>query len=259
MMRIFGITGITDLGRIFFGVSIAVLGILTVVDHEFPYMLIPPEPAWRPGAAIVGYFFGALLVVSGLGIVFKWQTRAVSLITGVLLLLVFVLYYLPYQFIVTNFTTLHEWENAEKELDLACGAFVVAGIFSERDRTSRPADIVFAITIISYGIFHFQLAKEVAEYVPSWVPARLFFAYLAGAGLIASGIAIITRIKFELASFLLGMMILTWFLVLHVPRIVMSPIEDLSSEIASACLALAYSGIAFMISHPAPHLLRGNQ
>ncbi len=32
-------------GRIFFGVAIAVMGIQTIIDCEFPYMLIPPEPS----------------------------------------------------------------------------------------------------------------------------------------------------------------------------------------------------------------------
>ncbi|MEJ0029892.1 MAG: hypothetical protein WDO15_05770 [Bacteroidota bacterium] len=127
-------------------------------------------------------------------------------------------------------------ENAEKELDLACGALILAGFLVEWNKS------LFALTIISYGIFHFQLADGVAEYVPSWIPARLFWAYFAGAALVAAGVAILVRIKVDLASFLLGSMILIWFLVLHMPRVIMSTPADLASEISSACLALAYSG-----------------
>src|SRR5690242_15248662 len=112
---------LTDLGRVFYGVSIAVLGIQSVIDHAFPYMLIPPKLSWRPDSLIVPYFFGTLLAVAGLCIVFNKKTRLVSLLLGGLLLLVFVFYYLPFQFIVTDFTQVVNWENAEKELDLACG------------------------------------------------------------------------------------------------------------------------------------------
>lgn len=245
---------ISDCGRIFFGISIAVMGIQTVVDHAFPYMLIPPKLSWRPEAVFVAYFFGTLLALSGLCIIFNKKTRLASLLLGGLLTLVFVFYYLPFQFIVTEFSQIVNWENAEKELDLACGAFIVAGLFDETRLSgiTRIATILFAITIISYGIIHFQHAKDVANYVPSWVPARLFWAYFAGAALIASGAGIILKIKIELAAFLLGTMIFIWFAILHVPRVIVSEAAYLPSEISSACLALAYSGIAFMIAKEFP-------
>jgi uncharacterized membrane protein len=245
-----------DIGRIFFAVAIIVIGILTAYDHQFPYFLIPPKLSWRPDSVILHYFFGLLIVLAGALILLKKQTRLASLALGVTLVLVYIFYYIPFQFIVTDFTQLGQWENGEKELDLACGALIVASFFIGSDDTSTPvflkklvslAPILFAITIITYGILHFMIANSVAEYVPEWIPARLFWAYFAGAALIASGIAIILKIKVELASFLLGVMIFIWFAVLHVPRIVVSPAAYMSSEISSACLALAYSGTAFMI------------
>jgi uncharacterized membrane protein len=251
---------LSDLGRVFFGISIAVMGIQTAIDHAFPYMLIPPKLSWRPDAAIIAYFFGTLLAMAGLCIVFKIRTRTVSLLLGGLLSLVFVFYYIPFQFIVTDYIQPGNWENAEKELDLACGAFVVAGCFIENDtipitkllsKLIRIAPVLFAITIISYGILHFQRAAAVADYVPSWMPARLFWAYFAGAALIASGVGIMLKIRIEMASFLLGAMIFIWFAILHVPRVVVAESAYLPSEITSACLALAYSGIAFMIGQTA--------
>jgi uncharacterized membrane protein len=246
---------LSDLGRILFGVSIAVLGIQTVIDHAFPYMLIPPKLSWRPDSLFVAYFFGTLLALSGLCIVFKRKTRLVSLLLGGLLMLVFLFYYIPFQFIVTDYTQLVNWENAEKELDLACGAFIVAEFFTEKDAIPfvkffmKIAPVLFAITIISYGIIHFQHAAAVAEYVPSWMPARLFVAYFTGTALLASGIGIISNIRKRLASFLLGVMIFTWFVVLHMPRVIVAEAAYIPSEISSACLALAYSGIALMVSH----------
>src|ERR1043165_7515565 len=159
---------LSGLGRIFFGVSIAVLGMQTVIDHAFPYMLIPPKLSLRPDGVVIPYFFGTLLALSGMCIVFKLKARPVSLVLGGLLLLVFIFYYIPFQFVVTNYTHLVEWENGWKELDLACGAFIVAGCFVESDKTSITrilgklipfAPIVFALTIIGYGIIHFQHAK----------------------------------------------------------------------------------------------------
>jgi hypothetical protein len=56
------------------------------------------------------------------------------------------------------------------------------------------------------------------------------------------------KIKAGLAATLLGIMIFIWFIILHVPRVIASPVAYLGSEITSAFIALAYSGIAFVIA-----------
>jgi hypothetical protein len=69
---------------------------------------------------------------------------------------------------------LGQWENAEKELALSSGAFVIAGCFSEKNKNSlirflgnlMPfGAILFSITMISFGIDLFLYAKDVAEYI----------------------------------------------------------------------------------------------
>jgi len=72
--------------------------------------------------------------------------------------------------------------------------------------------------------------------------------YFCGAALLGSGIAIILKIKVRLFAALLGTMIFIWFISLHIPRVIASPASDMAGEIASACLALAYGGIAFVIA-----------
>jgi len=201
---------------------------------------------------------GILFVLTGACIVFEKKTRPTSLLTGTLLLLVFCFYFIPYQFMASSrYMHLLQWENAEKDLAFCSGAFVIAGCHSEtNEKTFYQSlgklllfgSILFSIPIISFGILHFLHAKDVADYVPSWVPNRLFWAYLAGTALIGSGLAIILKIKAGLAATLLGIMIFIWFIVLHVPRVIASPVAYLGSEITSAFIALAYSGIAFVIA-----------
>ena len=243
-------------GRIFYGVAIAGMGLLTVYYHVFPYMLIPPKHSWIPGIAT--YIFGILLIVAGVCIVLKIKTKPASLLLGTALLLIFCFYFVPYQLMATStYMKFGAWENAAKELTLASGALVIAGCFPGRNETSLSrflsklipfGRILFSITIISYGIDHFLYAKEAADYVPAWVPYHLFWIYFCGAALLGAGLAIILKIKIRLIATLLGAMILTWFIILHIPRIIDAPAIYLKSEVASALLALAYSGIAFVIS-----------
>jgi len=71
---------------------------------------------------------------------------------------------------------------------------------------------------------------------------------LAGAGLLSAGIAIILKIKVRLAASLLGTMIFIWFIILHMPKVIVSPFAEIGSEATSALLALAYSGTAFVVA-----------
>jgi hypothetical protein len=246
------------IGRIFYGISIATLGFLTIYYADFPYMVIPPGHSWIPGLATFASVFGALLVLAGAGIVFEKRARPISLLLASVLLLIFCFYFIPYQLIVsTNNMVFGDWENAAKELTLASGALVMAGCFSVKNENrlfqfiSKLIPVgttLFSITIISYGIDHFLYAREAVDYVPSWIPYHLFWIYFTGIALLGSGIAIMLKIKVRLVSTLLGAMIFTWFVILHIPRVIVSPPPYLGSEVASACLALAYGGIAFVIA-----------
>src|SRR5258706_2336275 len=249
---------LSNVGRIFYGIAITGMGFLTIYYHDFPYMLIPPKHSWIPGLVMLTYISGTMLILAGACIIFAKKTRSISLLLGTVLLLIFCFYFIPYEFMASsNYMHLVDWENAEKELALAGGAFVMAGCFSEKNENSLNrflrklipfGAILFSITMISFGILHFLYAKGVSDYAPSWVPNRLLWTYLAGTGLIRFGLAIILKIKRGIAATLLGTMIFIWFIILHMPRVIVSPVAYMGSEVTSAFLALAYSGIAFVIA-----------
>lgn len=249
---------LSTIGRIFFGLSIAVLGILTIYDKNFPYMMIPPNHSWLHGHAIFAYICGALLVLAGACIVFEKKIVPASLLLGGVLLAIFCFYYIPYELLVSGkYMHFGEWENSAKELALASGGFVVAGCFPKQNTSplfrflSKLIPLgapLFALTIISFGIDHFIFAREASDYIPSWVPNHLFWMYFTGSALLGSGLAILLKIRPGLFATLLGGMILIWFVILHIPRVMVSPSLYLSSEIASAFLAFAYCGIAFVIA-----------
>jgi uncharacterized membrane protein YphA (DoxX/SURF4 family) len=246
------------LGRVFYGIAIAGLGFQTISDRDFPYMLIPAEHAWIPGLAVIACLLGAVLVLAGACIVFEIQAMSVSLILGTLLLLIFCFYFIPFQFIANpNYMHFGEWENAEKELALSAGAFVIAAGFKEQNENPLTGilaklipigAIIFSLTMICFGIDHFLFPGGVAEYMPVWIPFKAFWAYFTGTALIGSGLAIILKVKPELFAALLGVMIFIWVIILHIPKVIAVPVADRSGELASAFLALAYCGIAFAIA-----------
>ena len=249
---------LANIGRIFYGLAIAEIGLRTIYDRDFPYIIPFPEHFWAPAHIALALAWGIMFTLAGASIILKKYTSQVCLIYGVILLLICCFYYIPYEFLTSaNYLHLEEWENAEKELALAGGAFVVAGCFEGRykntlliflEKLIPLGAILFAIPIISFGILHFLVANAAATMVPSWIPYHLFWIYFAGAALIGSGLAIILKVRVGLFAALLGLMIFLWFILLHIPRIIASPADYLGAEITSAFLALAYSGIAFVIS-----------
>ena len=257
---------LTAIGRVFYGVSIAALGVLTIAHQDFPYMLIPPRHSWINSYELLLYIPGALLILAGACIAIKKWIMPVSLLLGAVLLLIFLFYFGPYEIIGSaNFMHFYDWENALKELTFAGGAFVIAGCYPQENKnllirmltTLIPLGrILYSLTIISYGISHFLYAREAADYIPGWIPYHLFWMYIAGLGLLASGIAILLKIKMRLAAVLLGAMIFIWVIILHLPKAIAAPIEDKGGEVTSGFLALAYCGIAFVIAGEAKRTAR---
>ncbi|HTK19979.1 MAG TPA: hypothetical protein VL442_10715 [Mucilaginibacter sp.] len=246
------------IGRIFYGIAIAGFGALMIYYHDFPYMLLPPNHTRIPGFAVIAIIWGILFVLAGACLIFEKKPRLISLLLAAVLLLIFCFYYIPYEFMATsNYMHLGEWENGVKDLTLAGGALVIAGCFPEKNENRFIrllgklipfGAILFALTMIDYGISHFLYAKDAADYVPAWIPGHLFWIYFCGAALLGSGIAIILKIKTGLIATLLGTMIFIWFISLHMPRVIVSSAADMDGEVTSAFLALAYSGIAFVIA-----------
>jgi uncharacterized membrane protein YphA (DoxX/SURF4 family) len=231
---------LTDIGRIFYGIAMTAMGLTTIYYRDFPYMLIPPGHHWISDHLILVYLAGALLFLAGVCIVLGKMLWQVSRGLGAVLLLIFCFYFIPYELMApARYMHYGQWENAVKELALAAGALVIARY--------NWGVILFALTIVSFGIDHFLYAREVTGYMPLWISHKIFWIYLAGSALFGSGIAIILNIKRKLAAALLGVMILIWVIILHIPKTMAAPFALNEGEVTSAFLALAYCGIAFVI------------
>jgi len=142
------------------------------------------------------------------------------------------------------------WENAAKELALAGGALIIGGFGFLGAR-------IYAVTIISFSIDHFLFAHQAAGYVPGWISYPVFWLYFCGVALLASGVAILIRVKMKLAATLLGAMILVWVIILHIPKTMAAPFAQNEGEVTSAFIALAYCGIAFIIAAAEQGFSRG--
>jgi uncharacterized membrane protein YphA (DoxX/SURF4 family) len=251
---------IVKTGRIFYGFAMAAVGIHQLFYSDFCLMLFPHWPSLVPGLPVIAWIGSIALIAAGLAIIFEKKTREVSLILGAILLAIFLFIYVPYEILKDPYSKhIGSWVSAFKEFALAGGAFAIAGSLpagQEHEKTYIRflekfipfGSVLFSITMIDFGIGHFLYIQYVAQMVPDWISAHVFWTYFAGVALIAAGSAIILRIWLKPVSILLGIMIFIWFVTLHIPGAIEEPLVDKGNEIVSAFSALAFSGIAFVIS-----------
>ncbi|HZZ18141.1 MAG TPA: hypothetical protein VFE25_02170 [Opitutaceae bacterium] len=245
-------------GRACYGAGVAGLGILHFTVADFLPVMVPSVPAWTPARGLLPYVIGAALLAAGGAIALGKCARSCALALGFVLLSFLFLRDIPVQIATATVWPLAVWNNPLKLLALAGGAFAVAaavpGLAITRMNMVYTAFgcLALAITCALFGFEHFQYPQFVAMLIPSWVPAHLFWTYFCGAALMAAGVGMILRIQARLAAGLLGSMIFVWFIVLHIPRALADPRSGKGNEVASVFEALAFAGIAFVLSQTLP-------
>jgi uncharacterized membrane protein YphA (DoxX/SURF4 family) len=96
------------------------------------------------------------------------------------------------------------------------------------------------------GTVHFLYPEAVANFIPNWIPVRLFWAYFTGVAFWAAGLAILSGVLARLASRLLAMMLSSWVLILHIPRVA-AAVGD-RHEWNTLFLAVAQTGAAWIVA-----------
>ena len=256
---------LTRVGRIFFGICLAGIGIQQFQYGEFRPVIVPDWPAWLHNSSVAAYIFGAALVIAGAIIAFASKARNTAIVTGLVLFVFFLcfqvinqLFIIPYQF------HLGLWTDALKELALVGGCFVMAASYPPSARENFPYSnmllpvgrIFYGLMLALFGIDHFLYTDFVSTLVPSWIPGKLFWTYVGAIALIGGGLAMISKFKLRYTALLLAIMLFVWFVILHIPRAIADPAGAKGNEITSVFEALGFSGIALVISALASHIPR---
>lgn len=85
----------------------------------------------------------------------------------------------------------------------------------------RVTGLIFiGLFLIASGIQHFIYIDFVAQLVPSWIPAPVFWSYFAGIALIAAGLGLMIGKTRKISGTLAALMIFVWMIILHFPRVV---------------------------------------
>lgn len=106
--------------------------------------------------------------------------------------------------------------------------------------------ILFALPLAAFGLLHFVGAQMMAGMVPAYVPGGIVWVYITGVGLILAAISIIANRFTVLSGVLLGIMLLSFVVTVHLPML--SNPEMAQTAMPSVLKDTALAGAAFLIA-----------
>jgi uncharacterized membrane protein len=206
------------------------LGILALIYGDFA-LVWQPVAAWVPGRTGLAYGSGVVMLFGGVALLFR-ATRALSVRILFPYLILWLLLKVPALVVAPRMEAV--WLGFGELAVLLAGGWVLfarlSGLgegsilaFATGEKGMRIARILFGVSLIPIGLSHFVYAKQTAELVPAWLPFRIGWAYLTGAGQIACGLGTLFSIYPRVAATAEAGMLSLFTLLVWGPAILAAP------------------------------------
>ena len=235
-----------------FAIGLIGMGALALVYGDFA-LVWQPVASWFPARTALAYASGVLMVGCGACLFFRatapWALR-------ILLPYLVIWQMLKFPAIVVAPKVEGVYLGfGELAVLLAGGWSLFARLAEFRpprwlswitgDRAVRVARFYFALWIIPIGLSHWIYLKPSVDLVPAWLPNKAFWAYLTGAGQIASGLGVLLGVFPRAAAWAEAIQISLYTLLIWLPAILLSN-RNLGPSFANADRRLSFT--AFFIS-----------
>jgi uncharacterized membrane protein len=92
--------------------------------------------------------------------------------------------------------------------------------FAAGEPGRRVVRMLFAGSLLAFGLSHFFYTRETVALVPAWLPLRKGWAYLTGAGHLAAGLGVLLSIHPRLAATMEAAMLAIFTALVWIPAIV---------------------------------------
>jgi uncharacterized membrane protein len=206
------------------------LGILALVYGDFALVWQPVAP-WIPGRTALAYGSGLIMLLGGVGLLLR-ATAAWSARILFPYLIVWLLLKVPALLAAPQMEAV--WLGFGELAVLLAGGWVLfaklAGLregspltFATGENAIRLARMLFAVSLLPIGLSHLVYVKQTAEFVPAWLPYRVGWAYLTGAGQMACGLGVLFSIFARVAASAEAGMLSLFTLLVWVPAILAAP------------------------------------
>jgi uncharacterized membrane protein len=248
---------IIRIGRFFLAIAFLGLGIEHFVFGDFITGRAPAWPASFPGGMVWAYLSGLGIIAMSMSIISGRKARFAAILSGAVIFVWALLRYIP--ILAADSFLSASWTGAGKALVFTGGLLAAAATFPkfESNRGSTVLELVktdreyiligrfsLGVFMIICGIQHFMFTQFVASLIPEWFPGDpMFWTYFAAIALLAGGTGLFLHRTARVAALLSGLMIFSWFWIVHIPR----TFASVSDGIA-VFEALGVSGIGFILA-----------
>src|ERR1700682_1864349 len=213
-----------------FAVGMIGLGILALVYGDFALVWQPVAP-WIPGRTFLAYGSGVIMLLGGVGLLFR-ATAVCAVRILFPYLIVWLLLKVPALVVAPQMEAV--WLGFGELAVLLAGGWVLfaklAGLregspltFVTGENSIRLARMLFAVSLLPIGLSHIVYVKETAALVPAWLPYRVGWAYLTGAGQMACGLGVLLGFLPRVAAWTEAGMISLFTILVWGPAIFAAP------------------------------------
>ncbi len=91
------------------------------------------------------------------------------------------------------------------------------------DKIVALSNLCIAVPLAVFGALHVSAVESVLPIVPSYMPWRMFWAYLVGFALLAASLSIATKIQVRWSGLLFGFMMFLFVAMLDIPGVLSGP------------------------------------
>lgn len=220
--------------QFFFAATMIGLGALGLIygDVALVWQHIPIEHL--PGQTLAAYAIALIELACGVGLLLESTASTSASVLSVFLLLWVVLLKLPALLVAPAMEL--SWLGFGEIAVMLAGAWVLlAALVGDRhhgwlkyvtgERGLRGARVLFALSLPMIGLSHFVYSEQTAGFVPAWLPYRLGWAYLTGAGSIAACLGLLFGVLPRLAATLEAAMLGIITLLVWGPAIAAAPTD----------------------------------
>ncbi|MEP6484197.1 MAG: DoxX family membrane protein, partial [Rudaea sp.] len=219
-------------GHPLFALAMIGLGAIGLYSGDFAsvWQHMPIEN--MPGRSFLAYLAAIIELLAGIAILFRPTIALASRVLLVFLSLWLVALKIPG--VVTAPLVEAMWLGFGEIAVMVAGAWIIVATHSGRNGSRfltgptgvRNARILFAIALPMIGLSHFVYVDETMKFVPAWIPAPQFWAYLTGAGSLLACLGILSGVFARLAAALEAAMLVIITPLVWTPWLTPAPVNQ---------------------------------
>jgi len=237
------------LGWRVYGLGVMALGAVCLAWGSFDPGQAAPEDL--PDRTALAYAAAAFMLVAGAAVEWRRTTAwAAAALTAYYGLVVVILMDGPGS--LADYREFGAYSNLAEQAAIAAGGLIVYAAKAPIDaalaaRLTRLGQVAFGVCALLFGGAHFVYMNLTVPLVPRWLPpSQAFWAYGAGVGHIAAGVAILTGVRARLAAILLTAMYASFTPLVHLPIVLADPWTY--RNWTENALNLALTGVAWVVA-----------